>query len=223
MEREILFRGKKIDGGEWIKGFYAENGHGSSNIQPKGKFLACLVKPETVGQFTNMTDCINNLLFEGDLVKAFDDKKCEFDQSYIGVVTFIGGAFGVEWHFTDFQTFMPFHNIGNKIMVVGNIFDNPEMLKCETPLENYIDRICLMCSKKCNEYLESGVDLYKHKVRILRDENRELKKILKVAINDLDYAMNVGKCAVCSNSCCEANSICKWKYKEEAEKLLKGE
>ena len=221
--REILFRGKKIDGGEWIKGFYAENGHGSSNIQPKGKFFGYLVKPETVGQFTNMTDCINNLLFEGDLVKVFDDKKCEFDQSYIGIVKFVGGAFGVEWHFIDFQTFMPFRNIGNKIMVVGNIFDNPEMLKCETPLENYIDRICLMCSKKCNEYLESGVDLYKHKVRILRDENRELKKILKVAINDLDYAMNVGKCAVCSNSCCEANSICKWKYKEEAEKLLKGE
>lgn len=57
----------------------------------------------------------------------------------------------------------------------------------------------------------------------LASENRELKKILKVAINDLDYAMNVGKCAVCSNSCCEANSICKWKYKEEAEKLLEGD
>lgn len=57
----------------------------------------------------------------------------------------------------------------------------------------------------------------------LAGENRELKKLLKLAINDLDYAMNVGKCAVCSNSCCEANSICKWKYKEEAEKLLKGE
>ena len=221
--REILFRGKKIDGGEWIKGFYAENGHGSSNIQPKCKFFGYLVKPETVGQFTNMTDCINNLLFEGDLVKAFDDKKCEFDQSYIGIVKFVGGAFGVEWHANDFQTFMPFRDIGSKIMVVGNIFDNPEMLKCESPLGNYIDRICLMCSKKCNEYLASEVDLYKHKVRILRDENRELKKILKVAINDLDYAMNVGKCAVCSNSCCEANSICKWKYKEEAEKLLKGE
>ena len=223
MEREILFRGKKIDGDEWIKGFYAENGHGSSNIQPKGKFLAYLVKPETVGHFTGLSDCINNAIFEGDLVRAFDDKKCEFDKSFIGIVKFIDGAFGVEWHFIDFQTFMPFRNIGNKIMVVGNIFDNPEMLKCETPLENYIDRICLMCSKKCNEYLENGVDLYKHKVRILRDENRELKKILKVAINDLDYAMNVGKCAVCSNSCCEANSICKWKYKEEAEKLLKGE
>lgn len=218
-----LFRGKKIDGGEWIRGYYAENSHGSSSIQPKGRCLSCMVNPETVGQFTGLTDCLNNAMYEGDLVRAFDDKKCVFDKFFIGVVTFIGGAFGVEWHFTDFQTFMPFRDIGNKIKVVGNVFDNPEMLKCEAPLNNYIDRICLMCSKKCNEYLANGVDLYKHKVRILRDENRELKKILKVAINDLDYAMNVGKCAVCSNSCCEANSICKWKYKEEAEKLLEGD
>ena len=135
MEREILFRGKKIDGDEWIKGFYAENGHGSSNIQPKCKFFGYLVKPETVGQFTNMTDCINNLLFEGDLVRAFDDKKCEFDQSYIGIVKFVGGAFGVEWHAKNFQTFMPFRDIESNIMLVGNIFDNPEMLKNETLAE----------------------------------------------------------------------------------------
>ena len=96
---------------------------------------AICVLPETVGQFTNMTDCINNLLFEGDLVKAFDDKKCEFDQSYIGIVKFVGGAFGVEWHAKNFQTFMPFCDIESNIMLVGNIFDNPEMLKSETLAE----------------------------------------------------------------------------------------
>lgn len=55
----------------------------------------------------------------------------------------------------------------------------------------------------------------------LERANRELKRLLKLAIDDLDYAMNVGKCAVCGNSCCEANSICKWKYKSEAEEILK--
>lgn len=192
-----LFRGKKIDGGEWIRGYYAENSHGSSSIQPKGRYLSCMVNPETVGQFTGLTDCLNNAMYEGDLVRAFDDKKCVFDKFFIGVVTFIGGAFGVEWHFTDFQTFMPFRDIGNKIKVVGNVFDNPEILKCEAPLNNYIDRICLMCSKKCNEYLANGVDLYKHKVRILRGENRELKKILKLAIEDFDtlYNYELVKCS----------------------------
>lgn len=57
----------------------------------------------------------------------------------------------------------------------------------------------------------------------LADENRELKRLLKLAIDDFDLAMNIGKCDVCGNSCCEATSICKWRYKSEAMKLLKGE
>lgn len=228
--REILFRGKRIDNGEWIKGFYAENGHGSSNIQPKCKFFGYLVKPETVGQFTNMTDCINNLLFEGDLVKAFDDKKCEFDQSYIGIVKFVGGAFGVEWHANNFQTFIPFRDIESNIMLVGNIFDNPEMLKNETPSET--------C--KCQEYLAIGVDLYKRDIKNLRDdlnmlrkENRELKRLLKLAIEDFDTlfeetpecSFNLD-CKYCPFGEIDTDGIpnCnEWRYKEEAEKLLEGD
>ncbi len=137
MEREILFRGKRIDNGEWVEGNLIQYPLSSYSyvMSNYGFDDAICVLPETVGQFTNMTDCINNLLFEGDLVKAFDDKKCEFDQSYIGIVKFVGGAFGVEWHAKNFQTFMPFCDIESNIMLVGNIFDNPEMLKSETLAE----------------------------------------------------------------------------------------
>lgn len=135
--REILFRGKRVDNGEWIEGNLIQYPLSSYSyvMSNYGFDDAICVLPETVGQFTNMTDCINNLLFEGDLVKAFDDKKCEFDQSYIGIVKFVGGAFGVEWHAKNFQTFMPFCDIESNIMLVGNIFDNPEMLKSETLAE----------------------------------------------------------------------------------------
>ena len=135
--REILFRGKRVDNGEWIEGNLIQYPLSSYSyvMSNYGFDDAICVLPETVGQFTNMTDCINNLLFEGDLVKAFDDKKCEFDQSYIGIVKFVGGAFGVEWHAKNFQTFMPFRDIESNIMLVGNIFDNPEMLKSETLAE----------------------------------------------------------------------------------------
>ena len=134
--REILFRAKRKSNGKWIEGYiYKQIVNLNDEYYIRRGDTDYLVVPETVGQFTNMTDCINNLLFEGDLVKAFDDKKCEFDQSYIGIVKFVGGAFGVEWHAKNFQTFMPFRDIESNIMLVGNIFDNPEMLKSETLAE----------------------------------------------------------------------------------------
>ena len=134
--REILFRGKTLYEGEWITGYLSKEPADSNYyIQPVGKNICDVVNPETVGQFTELTDCLNNAMYEGDLVRAFDDKKCVFDKSYIGVVSFVGGAFGVEWHANDFQTFMPFRDIESNIMLVGNIFDNPEMLKSETLAE----------------------------------------------------------------------------------------
>ena len=128
--REILFRGKKIDGGEWIKGFYAENGHGSSNIQPKGKFLACLVKPETVGQFTGLLDKNGNKIFEGDIVRRFNSKEQEVMRYTVkwntdccmfvlmSEYTYLGE------YDSDFTVFY-----GQDLEVVGNIHDNPELLK----------------------------------------------------------------------------------------------
>ena len=114
--REILFRGKKIDGGEWIKGFYAENGHGSSNIQPKGKFFGYLVKPETVGQFTGLLDKNGNRIVEGDIVKhegkIYEMKYLETYARFAPTnksTVFMVCAF-------------------NHLEVVGNIHDNPELL-----------------------------------------------------------------------------------------------
>lgn len=130
MEREILFRGKKIDGGEWIKGFYAENGHGSSNIQPKCKFFGYLVKPETVGQYTGLLDKNGNKIFEGDIVRRFNSKEQEVMRYTVkwntdccmfvlmSEYTYLGE------YDSDFTVFY-----GEDLEVVGNIHDNPELLK----------------------------------------------------------------------------------------------
>ena len=71
--RETLFRGKRIDNGEWIEGFYWEG----TSEPPKRYYIydpdcdrAFRVDPKTVGQFTGLKDNIGERIFEGDKVEG---------------------------------------------------------------------------------------------------------------------------------------------------------
>ena len=69
--REILFRGKRVDNGEWIQG-YLFNHWGRSYIlwgAINDSPARIEVYPETVGQYTGMTDKNGNKIFEGDICK----------------------------------------------------------------------------------------------------------------------------------------------------------
>ena len=133
--REILFRGKRTDNGEWVEGYYIHRPTavciGESNpsciwvpaADPDDDTKIFEVFPETVGQYTGLTDKNGKRVFEGDIVRYGDTiHKVVFEQRY-------GTAyFGIM--ISDIETWL-FGNEcpANLVEVIGNIYDNPELLE----------------------------------------------------------------------------------------------
>ena len=139
---EILFRGKTpsddeyFDCGEWVEGYYTCFNGKEHRIYNGYAETDCVdyypdwynVRPETVGQYTGRTDRNDKPIFEGDIVTGL----FLFGLSVNAVVTFKDGAYGLEWYRGDIKTFNAFTSICNvEFEVIGNIHDNPELLKGE--------------------------------------------------------------------------------------------
>ena len=133
--REILFRGKRTDNGEWVEGFYTlyANNCGVHPCILTGTEQGCVIPqfviPETVGQYTGLTDKNGKKIFEGDIVKHYNNSDDGFD---IGVL-YWDETFS-QWKRTSIGNF---HNSSFTYVmsrsceyeVIGNIHDNPELLK----------------------------------------------------------------------------------------------
>ena len=122
MNREILFRGKRVDNGEWVIGdgiHYpkSQNWKGTcwiDGMQERANDWVQVV-PETVGQYTGLTDKNGTKIFEGDIVKWFSRKY---------TVVYKDGRFiGGEEHFIGVDEYK-FINLYNTIVeVIGNIHE----------------------------------------------------------------------------------------------------
>ena len=142
--REILFRGKRLQGGEWVEGYFfksdinkkeRESGKATIIFTPDcDTFImvpechnSFMVVSDTVGQYTGMKDKNGKRVFEGDVVKTSD-------VTHEGFIQIPGESFeiamrkgcwlmvsGEDWDFLETN-----HEC---IKVIGNIHDNPEMLK----------------------------------------------------------------------------------------------
>ena len=121
MNREIEFRGKRLDNGEWLYGDLMHDNHGGCYVYPLdslGLFAENKVAPDTVGQFTGLCDKNGKKIFEDDVVRyndTFDSDYVKYDEKQ--KVEFIDGCFypiSEEWC--------------QDIKVIGNIHDNPELL-----------------------------------------------------------------------------------------------
>lgn len=123
--REILFRGKEKNSGEWIYGDlrHISDGHGGyilcivDNTNGRNNDVTGVeVVPETVGQYTGVEDESGTMIFEGDILR--DD-----DAEENGVVVFKESEFCVV--FDNVIT----HGISDSCYIRGNIHDNPELME----------------------------------------------------------------------------------------------
>ena len=120
--REIIFRGKRLNDGEWVEGNFVKGCIDDfAYIVEFGNKDLCRnyveVIPKTVGQYTGFDDKNGKKVFEGDILKA----EIWWEQ---------GGCYPhTETRFIEATFPNMYKNHFEKFEVVGNIYDNPELLR----------------------------------------------------------------------------------------------
>ena len=121
--REILFRGKRVDNGEWIEGFYLrEAGNFIKELPSIISTPTHLIIPDTIGQYTGLKDKNGKRIFEGDIVKI------PFRRDY-GVVRYEVPECHFEYVMQGDGDFIEFNGWASAVEVMGDVYDNPELLK----------------------------------------------------------------------------------------------
>ena len=126
--REILFRGKDFVFGNWVEGFYftAKTDQGTVVAIDSGDEV-CQVIPETVGQYTGLTDKNGTRIFEGDIVRYVIVDIDGSEDAYIGAICFEPEKVGFAIKRDDYRAFFV-NSWLIDIEVIGNIYDNPELM-----------------------------------------------------------------------------------------------
>lgn len=144
--REILFKAKRTDNGEWVEGCllidyitgqyfihrYGDSVNESDKVSEEEclRFLAFEVDPETICQYTGLTDKNGQKIWENNIVGFLDG--CQYDNGYsehycIGEVVWDEET--VSFQVTERLSCESYEVLEGECAVIGNIFDNPELLE----------------------------------------------------------------------------------------------
>ena len=158
--REILFHGKRADNGEWVEGDVLQIKYYNKpiiecKIMPQTPVSSAVpVLPETVGQYTGLTDRNGKRIFEGDIVRynTYDDFDCqsvvkfgEYNQDgsageysaskCIGFYVDVDNFTCPDWCedgsncFSNYLKQQNILEVARYCEVIGNIHDNPELME----------------------------------------------------------------------------------------------
>lgn len=134
MDREILFKAKRIDNGEWVEGYYVKTRLGT-DIKPSDVIFVPFkinrneewgwikIDPDTLCQYTGLTDKNGKKIWENDIVELPDEEgyfTCKWEED---AARFVMNGDGLTVDFDNYWSY--------QTEVAGNIFDNPELLEVD--------------------------------------------------------------------------------------------
>lgn len=127
MEDRFLFRGKRKDNGEWTEGFLLKRWDGLWIFSIDEKFADFII-PSTICQCTGLKDKNGKLIWENDI--------CDRKEQYPEIVEYRNGDWTLDYSYASYkESGVCYCNLGfyteerKCVEVIGNIFDNPELLE----------------------------------------------------------------------------------------------
>lgn len=151
MNREILFKAKRKDNGEWVEGQYVYITNPLTEDGKPTKHLICngtsifndLIDPDTLCQYTGLTGKDGKKIWENDILRySYDYDGSPFLKDGEEIKYRAGAVFWSEWRgswavcgrgnkkCTNNDVFK-YNRNPNRTEVIGNIFDNPELLEVD--------------------------------------------------------------------------------------------
>ena len=136
MQDRYLFRAKRLDNGQWVQGFICKKKYKSNKF-----YISCFhdkddneqffeIDPDTICQSTGLKVKNGNLIWENDIVAYWDSYSTESglaEADCIGKVVWDDET--ISFQVTNRLSAESYEVLGDECSVIGNVFDNPELLE----------------------------------------------------------------------------------------------